>query len=116
MISIMQIPDGRCYLCEILGDYSEKVTEEHHCIFGVANRKLSERTGLKVYLCPEHHRTGKTAVHNNHVVAAYLQDRAQVCYEDYYKADDFVLKFGRNYKLTEEERLHAIRVIRGIEL
>lgn len=116
MRSIIQIPDGRCYLCELLGDYSEKCTEEHHAIGGTANRKISERTGLKVYLCPEHHRIGKNAVHNNHVIAAFIQDKAQSAYESYYQTDDFVLKFGKNYHIDEKERLHAIRILRGEEL
>lgn len=51
--SIMQDKeDGQCYLCRILhGDYSIKpVREEHHVIGGTANRRLSEKYGLKVYL------------------------------------------------------------------
>ena len=113
MKSIMQIPDGRCYLCEMLGDYSEKRTEVHHCIFGTSGRKLSERYGLKVYLCPEHHRTGKQAVHNNHLVAALLQDKAQAAFDNYFKSYDFFVKFGRNYRISEEERLEAMNELRG---
>ena len=47
-----------CYLCrkdaEALG-YSGELTSEgldkHHVIYGTADRKLSEKTGLWVYLC-----------------------------------------------------------------
>lgn len=55
--------EGTCYLCKRLcGDYYRKTTQEHHAIFGTAGRRLSERYGLKVYLCMEHHTTGwKTA-------------------------------------------------------
>lgn len=36
--------------------------EIHHIFFGSANRKLSEQDGLKVWLCPYHHR-GTKGVH-----------------------------------------------------
>ena len=78
--SIMHQKDGTCYLCMMLkGDYDDhKITEEHHAVFGTANRNIAEHYGLKVYLCPEHHRTGKEAVHRNYKITKYLQERAQV--------------------------------------
>ena len=61
--SIIQRKDGRCYLCMLLNeDNGAKKTQEHH-IFGGSNRDHSEETGLKVYLCLEHHTAGKLAVH-----------------------------------------------------
>ena len=59
MKSILHDKGSRtCFLCMKLGDYSEKaVLEEHHIFGGNPNRKHSEKYGLKVYLCPEHHRT-----------------------------------------------------------
>lgn len=42
----------------------QKAVHEHH-IFGGSNRDKSEAEGLKVYLCLEHHISGKEAVHNN---------------------------------------------------
>ncbi len=109
----MQMPDGRCYLCQMLGDYSEKHTEEHHCIFGTSARKLSEKYGLKVYLCADHHRLGKTAVHNNHKIAALLQDQAQRAYTEYFSENDFMLIFGRNYILDAKEKIDAINELKG---
>lgn len=48
--SIMDVKDGRCYLCELLyGDFSIKYTEEHHCFDG-PRRGAAEAEGLKVYL------------------------------------------------------------------
>ena len=108
MKSIMQSKDGRCYLCQLLnGDYSEKPVEEHHVIFGSSGKRLSEKYGLKVYLCHEHHRTSKNAVHQNHEMAALIQDKAQRAFEKHYPVLDFMAIFGRNYKLedeTEDER------------
>lgn len=98
--SIMQDKeDGQCYLCRLLhGDYSIKpVCEEHHVIGGAANRKLSEKYGLKVYLDPEHHRTGREAVHKNAETANLLKEEAQRAFEEAYPALNFREIFGKNY-------------------
>lgn len=96
--SIMQQDKCYCYLCGLLhGDYSEKYTEEHHVIFGSANRKLSEKYGLKIYLCPEHHRTSIEAVHVNSEIAAVTKEHAQRRFEQHYKDLDWMQIFGRNY-------------------
>lgn len=52
--------DG-CYICGY-GGY----TEEHHIFGGTANRSRSERYGLKVQLCVEHHR-GTNGAHGKMV-------------------------------------------------
>lgn len=46
-----------CFICQ-----SQINLEEHHIFFGNANRRLSEKDGLKVWLCVEHHR-GTNGVH-----------------------------------------------------
>ena len=51
MDSIMQ-EEGICYLCGSSGIDDMCGLEQHH-VFGGPNRKLSERYGLKVYLCGE---------------------------------------------------------------
>ena len=69
--SIMHEKDGTCYLCMLLhSNYAiYNYTEEHHIFFGTSKHKLSEKYGLKVYLCTHHHRGdingSKEAVHNN---------------------------------------------------
>ena len=104
MKSIMQDNDGTCYLCiKMNRDYSRKITEEHHCIFGTGNRKLSEKYGLKVRLCIMHHREGKEAVHQNGTNARILQKDAQRAFEEHYPNLPFREIFGINY-LTEEDR------------
>ncbi len=54
---------GECYLCNmLLGiDSPAASREEHHIMYGTANRRLAEHYGLKVYLCPYHHRSGPKA-------------------------------------------------------
>ena len=52
--------DRTCYLCMMLhdDDSMKAVLQEHHIFGGTANRKISERYGIKVYLCLDHHLTG----------------------------------------------------------
>ena len=97
MKSIMQNKDGRCYLCQKLYDnYNPVVTEEHHCISG-PNRNLSERYGLKVWLCIYHHREGKQAVHSNIDMKKELCQDAQRAFEAHWPELSFREIFGKNY-------------------
>ncbi|MGN0481296.1 MAG: hypothetical protein ACI4EV_06975 [Lachnospiraceae bacterium] len=90
--------DKTCYLCLMLhGDISPKQTQEHHCIFGTAGRAVSERLGLKVYLCLAHHTAGPEAVHNNAHNALILKMRAQEAYERTHSRDEWMAAVGRNY-------------------
>ena len=102
--SIMHQKDGSCYLCMLLnGDYDDhKDTEEHHAVFGWANRNLAEHYGLKVYLCPCHHREGEEAAHKNHKIAKLLQEKAQAAFEREYPNLSFREIFGINYKSDEK--------------
>ena len=102
--SIMHQKDGSCYLCmQRNDDYDcHKITEEHHAVFGTANRRLAEHYGLKVYLCKEHHTDGKFSVHKNYKVARRLQQDAQKVFEAKYPNLSFRKIFGINYK-TEDE-------------
>lgn len=103
--SIMQDKEaGQCYLCCLLHrDYSIKtVRQEHHVMGGTANRKLSEKYGLKVYLCPWHHLYGPEAVHKNAEIAEMLHKEAQKAFMRSYPELDFRATFGKNY-LTESE-------------
>lgn len=106
--SIMQSKDsGQCYLCRLLhNDYGIKpVRQEHHVMGGMANRRLSEKYGLKVYLDPDHHLYGPEAVHKNAEVADLLKKEAQKAFEKTYPDLDFMEIFGKNY-LTENERAY----------
>lgn len=86
----------QCFLCGL-----HIHTETHHIFFGRANRKLSDKYGLVVNLCPECHRTGKHAVHG-----AYGADNKQKLFEygqrkfmreQNASIADFVKIFGKNY-------------------
>lgn len=69
----------------------------HHCIYGTANRKLSEKYGLKVWLCQEHH-TGNEGVHFNKKFDTYVKKLAQVHFENVHGSrEDFRRIFGKSY-------------------
>ncbi len=106
MKSIMHKKDGTCYLCMMLrSDYSEKQTQEHHAVYGMGRRKLSEKYGLKVYLCFRHHTAdgGLEAVHRNAETDLLVKKEAQKAFEKRWKALEFREIFGKNY-LEEKDR------------
>lgn len=93
MDSILQEDMNYCYKC---GRYG---TEIHHCLYGTANRKLSDRYGLVVGLCYNHHR-GKQGVHNgNRELDMELKQYAQRRFQEVYPDVEFLAVFGRNYLL-----------------
>lgn len=79
----------------------QKAVHEHH-IFGGFNRDKSEAEGLKVYLCLEHHISGKEAVHNNAELMRELRKDGQRAFEKTHTREEFMRLFGKNY-LEEEE-------------
>lgn len=90
MKSIIQEDMTCCYVC---GRYG---TERHHIFFGNPNRSLSEKYGLVIGLCPEHHR-GKTGVHQNRELDLTMKRVGQRMFNRTYPEDDFLAVFGKNY-------------------
>lgn len=84
---------GRCFIC---GRYCQ--TETHH-IFGGANRKKSEKYGLKVNLCHNCHNEPPSGVHfnrdNNLQLKRAGQEAAMCAY--HWTVKDFIRERGRNY-------------------
>lgn len=98
MRSIIQPTKDYCFLCSLLeADGSRKDLEEHHVIYGRANRQLSEKYGLKIYLCREHHRIGQQSVHINPEIRHMTEAIAQKKFMEVYPNEDFVKIFGKNY-------------------
>lgn len=99
MNSIIQ-HDKTCFLCGCAAPSGFwNGLEEHHVFFGTGKRKLSEKRGLKVWLCGETcHRTGKKAVHMCRETDLFIKRQAQEIYEATYGSRaDFVREFGKNY-------------------
>lgn len=91
MKSIIQT-EKRCYICDACG-----YVEEHHIFHGTANRKLSEKHGLKVYLCYMHHRDTVSGVHFNSELDTKLKRIGQQYYEKQHSREEFMREFGKNY-------------------
>lgn len=110
----------QCYLCMMIdGDESVKTgLEEHHIYEGSARRELSEKYGLKVYLCKAHH-TGdihgsRRAVHRPDLneYADFLHKEGQVAWMRDWMKKSFSTKqqaealfrgiFGKSYIDIEE--------------
>lgn len=91
MKSIIQ-KEKQCFVCETTFNL-----QDHHIIYGTSNRKQSEKFGLKVWLCQEHH-TGNTGVHFNRDLDLRLKKLAQRKFNEVYgEKEDFLRTFGRNY-------------------
>lgn len=81
--------------CIICGSWN---VEDHHIFFGTGKRKLSEEYGLKVWLCPTHHRL-TNGVHgkNGHKLDMQLKELGQKAFEWKHTREEFIERFGRNY-------------------
>ena len=95
MKSIIQ-DEKECYIC------LDPKVEEHHVFYGTANRKLSERYGLKVWLCPEHHR-GRYGAHFNKDVDRMLKDVAKRRFKEVYPYDFGRLFYGDGIEVIDEQ-------------
>ena len=92
--SILQTDKDRCFMC---GSY--RWIEEHHVFGGNGRRELSEKYGLKVYLCHYCHNEPPKGVHHNGETRKALQQFAQTEAMGHYgwTVDDFRNIFGKNY-------------------
>ena len=75
--------------------------EEHHIFAGMANRRISEKYGLKVWLCHDHH-TGKDGAQYNTDLGNRLKEEAQKKFEALYSHDMWMRLIRKNY-LSEEK-------------
>ena len=99
MKSIITDRLDRCIIC---GNYQG--VEVHHCIHGLAKRKLADKYKLVVGLCYNHHR-GHNGVHgkNGSKLDLKLKKIAQSAWENKYGSrEDFIHVFGKSYILEEE--------------
>ena len=80
-----------CYLCGAVTGL-----ERHHIFAGVANRKLSERFGLWVYLCQRCH-TGTDGAQYDREKNMRLKRDAQMAFEQDYSREEWMRIFRKNY-------------------
>lgn len=92
MESIIQ-KDKQCLVCGTTYNL-----HSHHIFFGTANRKQSEKYGLKVWLCAYHHNMSNEGVHFNKHLDNHLKQMGQRHFEARYGSRDmFIEKFGKSY-------------------
>lgn len=90
MESIIQT-EKECFVCG-----SRVNLHSHHLIFGNPGRRNSEKHGLKVWLCMEHH-TGNSGVHQNRDLDLQLKRVGQLKFEESHSRSEWMSVFGRNY-------------------
>lgn len=91
MRSIIQ-KEKECYFCK-----TTQGLECHHIFPGTANRKNSEKYGLKVWLCNRHHTGSNESVHHNSDMMQMLKAIGQQSFEkEYGTREDFIRIFGKS--------------------
>jgi hypothetical protein len=98
--SIIQEDREHCFICGRNAHADYFGLEEHHVFEGYGRRKLSEKYGLKVYICGDRcHRNGKDSVHGNAKVDRAVKEVVQKRAMEYYgwTTQEFIEIFGKNY-------------------
>lgn len=96
MKSILQT-QKECLVCG-----TTRLLHEHHVFEGIADRKKSEKYGLKVYLCVRHHNGSNAGVHYCDKLDTRIKKFAQRKFEEKYSREKFMEVFHKNYLWDEE--------------
>lgn len=91
MKSILQ-KDKKCFVCG-----TTQGLHDHHVFYGTANRKKSEKYGMKVWLCGMHHNLSNKGVHFDKKLDLLIKTKAQAVFEAKHTREEFIKIFGRNY-------------------
>lgn len=98
MKSILTKYDGYCIIC------GRPTSTVHHFVEGTANRKLSEKYGLKAYICDDHHNMTNNSVHLNPAMQAMGHIIGQLAYEKRLIAEKHALPFETVEQIEDEAR------------
>ena len=94
MKSILQT-ERKCWVCrEYYNLHTVRGLEEHHILYGRGRRELSEREGLKVWLCHNHHNEPPLGVHYNPCSRRVLERAAQFAFDNLHGPGSFAKVFG----------------------
>lgn len=84
--------EKKCYVCGRTDSL-----QLHHCIYGTANRRLSDDDGLVIWLCMPHH-TGQNGVHFNKELDTKIKKASQEAWQEKYGTiEDFIARYGKSY-------------------
>lgn len=72
--SLYPVDEG-CFIC------GNPYTETHHCFPGYGRRKVSDREGCTVQLCPAHHNASNHGVHFDRELDRWLRADCQARWE-----------------------------------
>jgi hypothetical protein len=88
--------EKECFVCG-LREWSEKLHKHH--IFGAFNRTRSDREGLWVWLCAEHHNMSCEGVHFNRPFDIVLKKLAQMRWEETNEGgrEEFIKRYGKSF-------------------
>lgn len=91
--------ENECYLCQLFYDRSNtNGLHTHHCLEGTGRRKMSDKYGLTVKLCPMHHNASNEGVHFNKENDLIIKRMAQKYYEENIGSrEDFIRDFIKSY-------------------
>ena len=88
--SILQT-EKECYICGAVTGL-----ECHHILAGTANRRISEKYGLKVWLCHKHH-TGAEGAQYDRALNYQMKMDAQKKFEEIYSHELWMKEIRKNY-------------------
>lgn len=91
MKSIIQT-ERECYVCGTTQDI-----HEHHIFEGTANRRQSEKYGMKIFLCGRHHNMSNQGIHFNKELDRAVKQMAQEIFEQTHTREEFRAIFGKSY-------------------
>lgn len=91
MDSIVQ-KNRECLVCKDINNL-----HLHHCIYGTANRKNSDKYGLTVWLCYRHHNGSNYSVHFNKTLDLKVKQLAQEAFEKTHTREEFRAIFGKSW-------------------
>lgn len=106
MKSIITKYDGYCVIC------GRPTNVTHHFIEGTANRKLSEKFGLKAPVCDDCHNMTKNSMHLNPKMQTLGHIIGQLAYERRFVSEKLSLPF-EEIEAIEDEARESFRKVFG---
>ena len=92
-----------CYVCRKQGEL------HYHHVFGGSNRNLSEKYGMKVWLCPDHHNMSDRGVHFDRMLDLEIKCD---CQDEWIKSGkskkEFMQVFGKWWLRDERCQINDI--------
>lgn len=81
----------RCFICK--SNYS---LQKHH-IFNGPYKKVSEKYGLLIKVCPNCHTFASNSIHRDSTLRKRLKQIGQERFEQNHSREEFIKEFGKNY-------------------